>query len=605
MSSNPSLQEMALATTTDQAPATPLLSPLLAQVVEQVAHLGPGFSADRQKLEELHDRLAEERFHLAVLGQFKRGKSTLLNALLGEALLPTSVVPLTAIPTFLFPGSTLQARIVYSDEQAPETFTAQQPVQLTEVLARFVTEAGNPHNQRNVAYVEVFHPAPLLRQGVVLIDTPGVGSTFRHNTEATLNFLPQCDAALFLVSADPPLTEVEVEFLKEVRAKVARLFFILNKVDYLDAAEQQAALSFLKTVLREQVGLDDPEPIFSISARQGLEARQTGNLQLWEHSGLVELEDHLLHFLVSDKTTVLQTALAGKAVDLLADILMRLRLTIRSLQLPLATLAERQQLFEQKLAEAEQQRFAAQDLLAGDHKRLTALLEEQAKQLRQRARDHLGQIARTVIAQSGKETPDEQAVEEALAEAVPGFFERELGKMSRTFEQRVSEVLEPHQRRADALVETVRRGAAELFEVSYHPLDSAGAFIVDRQPYWVTHQWRTSLNPFPPQLIDRFLPGRVQQRRRWKRLQHQIEELVIKNVENLRWATRLNLDQAIRHFSSILDERLEKTGIATQEAIQAAYRQRQERTEAIAETVARLETSAQGLEELQVRIRML
>jgi len=57
-------------------------------------------------------------------------------------------------------------------------------------------------------------------RGVVLIDTPGIGSTFRHNTQATLNFLPQCDAALFLVSADPPLTEVEVEFLKEVRTKV-------------------------------------------------------------------------------------------------------------------------------------------------------------------------------------------------------------------------------------------------------------------------------------------------------------------------------------------------------------------------------------------------
>ena len=84
---------------------------------------------------------------------------------------------------------------------------------------------------------------------MVLIDTPGIGSTFRHNTQATLNFLPQCDAALFLVSADPPLTEVEVEFLKEVRTKVTHLFFILNKVDYLTPAEQQVALSFLKKLI--------------------------------------------------------------------------------------------------------------------------------------------------------------------------------------------------------------------------------------------------------------------------------------------------------------------------------------------------------------------
>ena len=603
MSSILSLQKMMPATTSGQAPATPLLSPLLAQAVEQVAHLGPEFSADRQKLQELYSRLAEERFHLAVLGQFKRGKSTLLNALLGEALLPTSVVPLTAIPTFLCPGSTLQAHIVYRNGHPPETFTSRQPGELTTVLARFVTEEGNPHNQRNVAYVELYHPAPLLRRGVVLIDTPGIGSTFRHNTEATLNFLSQCDAALFLVSADPPLTEVEVEFLKEVRAKVAHLFFILNKVDYLNAAEQQAALSFLKKVLWEQVGLANPEPIFCISARQGLEARQTNNQQLWERSGLVELEDHLLYFLVSDKTQVLQTALARKVIDLLAEVLMRLRLTVRSLQLPLAELDERRQLFEQKLAEAEQQRLTAQDLLSGDHKRLAALLEEQAEQLRQRAGRYFNQVAQVALAQTGGDMPDEQAAQDALAEAIPGFFERELGEMSRTFEQRVNEALEPHRQRADALVETVRRCAAELFEIPYQPLDSAGAFTLERQPYWVTHQWRTSLSPFSPQLIDHLLPARVRRARRLTRLQKQIETLVIRNVENLRWATRQNLDQAIRRFSASLDERLKETGAATQDAIQAARRQRQEQAETVTGAVAHLEAAVYDLEQLQARMQ--
>ncbi|MDN5344604.1 MAG: hypothetical protein PWQ18_715 [Clostridia bacterium] len=97
-----------------------------------------------------------------------------------------------------------------------------------------VFQQGNKLSQ-----VEVFYPSPLLSKGVVLIDTPGIGSTFRHNTEATLNFLPQCDAALFLVSADPPITEVEVEFLKAVRSRVTHLFFILNKVDYLNLEQNQ------------------------------------------------------------------------------------------------------------------------------------------------------------------------------------------------------------------------------------------------------------------------------------------------------------------------------------------------------------------------------
>jgi predicted GTPase len=72
---------------------------------------------------------------------------------------------------------------------------------------------------------------PRSRQRAVLIDTPGIGSTHRHNTGMTLRFLPQCDAALFLVSADPPITEVEVAFLIEVRNRVQDLFFVMNKMD--------------------------------------------------------------------------------------------------------------------------------------------------------------------------------------------------------------------------------------------------------------------------------------------------------------------------------------------------------------------------------------
>jgi GTP-binding protein EngB required for normal cell division/F0F1-type ATP synthase membrane subunit b/b' len=594
-----------LGTTSSPTPTPPSLSFLLAQAIEQVAQLGGDFSPDSQKLQDLRDRLAEERFHLAVLGQFKRGKSTLLNALLGEPVLPTSVVPLTAIPTFLFHAAALQAHIVYHNGKPLETFTAKHSGELTTMLAHFVTEEGNPHNQRNVAHVEVHHPAPLLRRGVVLIDTPGIGSTFRHNTEATLNFLPQCDAALFLVSADPPLTEVEVEFLKEVHTKVAHLFFILNKVDYLNAAEQQAALSFLKKVLQEQVGLENPEPIFCVSARQGLEARQQNDLQLWERSGLAELENHLLHFLVSDKTRVLQTAVARKAVDRLVEVLLRLRLTIRSLQLPLTDLDERGRLFERQLAEAEQQRLVAQDMLAGDHRRLAALLEEQAEQLRARARHHFNQVVQTALAETGEDVPHEKVAQDALAEAIPVFFERELGEMARVFDQRVQETLEPHRQRADALVETVRRTAAELFEVVYQPLDSSGAFIFEHQPYWVTHHWRTGLSPFSPQLIDRFLPARVRQARRLARLQDQIEKLVIYNVENLRWATRQNLDQAVRRFSSALDERLRETGVATQNAIWVAQQQRQEQAETVADTVASLQSAANTLEQLQTGLQTL
>ncbi len=84
---------------------------LLGEALRVVDCLGGPFSGDSERLLSLRARLEEGRFHLAVLGQFKRGKSTFLNAFLGEALLPTSVVPLTAIPTFVEYGPEVRIRV--------------------------------------------------------------------------------------------------------------------------------------------------------------------------------------------------------------------------------------------------------------------------------------------------------------------------------------------------------------------------------------------------------------------------------------------------------------------------------------------------------------
>ncbi len=151
---------------------------------------------ESERIRELENRLFEGRFHLAVLGQFKRGKSSLLNALMGEPLLPVSVVPLTAVPTFVRWGETPSIRIEREGGNAEE-FAGGTVEDRRDFLTRYVTEENNPKNRLGVCGVEVFLPSPLLEKGVVLIDTPGIGSVYRHNTEATLNFLPQCDAALF------------------------------------------------------------------------------------------------------------------------------------------------------------------------------------------------------------------------------------------------------------------------------------------------------------------------------------------------------------------------------------------------------------------------
>ena len=119
---------------------------------------------------ELMAKLAEDRFTLAVLGQFKRGKSSLMNALIGRDLLPVGALPLTSAITVLRFGPT-ERLLIYRENVAlpfPEEFPVQR-------LAEFVTEKENPGNCKRVKTAIVELPLPFLRRGVEFVDTPGIG----------------------------------------------------------------------------------------------------------------------------------------------------------------------------------------------------------------------------------------------------------------------------------------------------------------------------------------------------------------------------------------------------------------------------------------------
>jgi predicted GTPase len=168
------------------------------------------------------------RLQVAVLGQFKRGKSTFINALLGIAVLPSAVVPATAIPTFIAWGPALLIRVTYQDSRPADEFRPATPSEAQEALRQWVTEEGNPKNRRGVKRVDLRLPANILRAGMVVIDTPGIGSTLQHNTDTALQVLPECDAALFILSADPPITQAELAYLAQVQRHAVRVFFVLN-----------------------------------------------------------------------------------------------------------------------------------------------------------------------------------------------------------------------------------------------------------------------------------------------------------------------------------------------------------------------------------------
>jgi GTPase SAR1 family protein len=575
------------------------LPDFLTKVSTRIGTFGAEFGADSTRLDGLRQRLREQRCHLAVLGQFKRGKSTLVNALLGAPALPTAIVPLTSIPTFLHGGQQITARVLFDNDRTEERFSGPDAEALAAFLSRFVTESANPHNRLGVRMVEATYPASVLEKGVSLIDTPGIGSTFRHNTEATVNFLPQCDAALFVVSADPPITEVEVEFLKLAYSKLARLFFILNKADYLNADERLDAVVFLQQVLCEQIGFASPPPVVCVSARQGLAARRNQDAAGWQRSGMAEIERRIVDFLLTEKAEVLGKAVSRQADDVLADVQRRMQLTLRSLQMPLAELDQRIGLFEQSLVEIEERGIVLMERLSREEERLAKSVKKHADGLLSKSRKFFQEIVRACQDREGAKWTEE-TTREAIAEAMPGFFEREFGIAHELCQQELREALLPFHRRADELIASIHRLVEKLFDVPFEPGQKEISLAQAERPYWRTHKWEfAGLGTIPKSWIDRLFPLRWRHARIRGRIMEQVEYLVLRNVGDLRWSTLENLKQSVQSFRELLSDGIQHSIQTTRRALETAGSRRTEDSTAAAPELARIESAITDLERLR------
>jgi GTPase Era involved in 16S rRNA processing len=264
-----------------------------------------------EQIKELKHRLSQGRLHLAVLGQFNRGKSTFLNALIGLKILPTSVLPITSVPTIISYDQDISCRVRFVDGK-PDLFIRQSVETICETLKKYVAEDCNPKNELCVKNVEITCPSQLLMNGTVLIDTPGFGSTHIHNTKVALDTLSECDAAIFLLSADPPLTQTELEFLKQVNKFVPRIFFVLNKVDLLSAGDLATVDKFIKDILIMQMKYPVNLKLYHICAVKGERARGDQKNESWQSSGMDIVKSEILDFMTREKYFTLSEALNEK-----------------------------------------------------------------------------------------------------------------------------------------------------------------------------------------------------------------------------------------------------------------------------------------------------
>lgn len=256
---------------------------------------------------ELLSRIARDRFNLVTVGRFSRGKSSLMNALLGASFLPMGIVPLTSVITIVKYGSETRATLCY-----PGT-NLFMDIPLTE-LPRHITERGNPGNREGISHVEIDVPAGLLRYGFRLIDTPGLGSSIAENTQTTQAFLKEADAFLLVTGFDAPLATEELAILHEARSAGIRTFLVVNKQDLLADDDRGTVLDHINSRLGAE-GLNGVD-IYAISALRALNGARHGDDAAIAASGIEALRSGLVKFMVDDKAKVFLTNMVGRMNDL-------------------------------------------------------------------------------------------------------------------------------------------------------------------------------------------------------------------------------------------------------------------------------------------------
>lgn len=285
--------------------------------------------------EDLRDKVRNNRFNLVVLGQFKRGKTSLINALLGAEILPTAVVPLTSIATIITYGEALRIKVFLMDGSVKEI--------RPENLSLYVTERGNPKNEKNVHEVVITYPSEYLKDGVQLVDTPGVGSVYQHNTDVAYQYIPRSDAALFLLSVDQPVSRAELDFLSDVKEYSDRIFFLQNKADYVGPEDLEESIEFSRKVLKENTG--SGIRIFPVSAKLALDGKLSGSDKLLEQSHLPGFEKLLYKFLIEEKGKVLILSASNTLLRALSQAMLELELEMKSLATPLDELKKKVEMF--------------------------------------------------------------------------------------------------------------------------------------------------------------------------------------------------------------------------------------------------------------------
>lgn len=532
------------------------------QVDPLVAALGEihalGADPDREAVAELRDRLANQRLRVLVAGEAKRGKSTLVNALLGRAILPAGVTPLTALATTVRYG-TDEGVTVWPVDGGSQRY-------LLGEIGDFVTERGNPNNSRNLRAVTADVNCPLLARGLELVDTPGTGSVHGHNTTEADAALRTMDAAVFVLSADPPVSASERDLIARVARLSVTMFVVLNKADRLTADELREVLDFTADVASRAAGT--PVEVHPISARAALDG--TGD------RGFTGFLTAFTSYLDRNSRSDLRRAIVAHARRIASALRDEVVLAQTAASARGTDAEDRVRAFTARLAAVRDRRRDAADLAAAQSRRMLADLNESTERTQ---REAAGRVLRQIT----------DLLDDALAGAPAAEIERTGRAMltelavaeAEAWRGRRTDLLESGLARIDETLTQVLR--AELAAIRQAAADLLGLNLAVALPgqrlapdlrffYQVAEQ--VGQTELLAGAIRRHLPGRAGSGRAAAHLRRETGDLVTTQFGRARADLQYRLGEATRKLLRIVDDRYQEGTGRLERALADAERAR-------------------------------
>lgn len=447
-----------------------------------------------KNLKKSREKLADHKFAVGIMGEFKRGKSTVINSLLEKEIMPADIMPSTATMN----------RVTYDLQPHAELQMMDGSVKSVPVdqLKNYVTKLTGESERMaaNINEAVVYYPCKFCQNGVDIIDTPGLNDDERMN-KICEEVIPKLDAVIMVITPDSPFSMSESEFVRSklLASDLGRLIFVINKIDTIQDAEDRVRVvegikQKIQTSVLEKMadiyGKDSREyndaklklgsiRVYPISARNALEGKQKGDHQMIDESGTIPFEEVLTRMLVEERGALELAGPLNAIQHTSIEVAKAAETQKRALELSSEEFTVRQQTALQEIKELRQKKKEERDRLTNRAVNIKAQLETKVagfySQLEKKLCEVVDDTAidtKTLQNQAGQETAAEKlkkAVSDEMQSSMSLLSERiqiSLEKMLGKEVVKLGTFMEEVAQRVDTLQVTISQGNKKAFEAS-------------------------------------------------------------------------------------------------------------------------------------------